>query len=221
MQQSNGIAKQIDSERVHPTPAIARIQGEVVRKSLHLLIAVVPLLASIDLTATFAILALGTVFYAFAEMSRLRGAPVAVVSDLTLIASREKDRKGFVLGPVTLSLGAMLSLLLYPLPAATLAIFALAFGDGFASLVGTLVRGPRVPFLPDKTLAGSIACFVAVMLVTLRVTNDLSAALILAAVATFLEAIPAGNFDNIIIPFGVGLTAWALGLHLVYSPAFL
>jgi dolichol kinase len=33
----------------------------------------------------------------------------------------------------------MLSLLLYPDPAASIAIYALAFGDGLASLVGKLV----------------------------------------------------------------------------------
>ena len=212
MQQSPELTRQIDIERVHPTPAIARIQGEVVRKSLHLLIALVPALATVDLLATFAILALGTLFYAFAETSRIRGVPVPLVSDLTLIASREKDRKGFVLGPVTLSLGAMLSLLLYPMPAASIAIFALAFGDGFASLVGTLVRGPKVPLLRGKTLSGSIACFVAVFLVTLRITGRPSSALVIAAAATLLEGIPAGNFDNVIIPFGVGLVAWTLGI---------
>ena len=210
MQQSRELTRQIDIERVHPTPAIARIQGEVVRKSLHLLIALVPALASVDLAATFGILALGTLFYAFAETSRMRGMPIPLISDLTLIASREKDRRGFVLGPVTLSLGAMLSLLLYPLPAASIAIFALAFGDGFASLVGTLVRGPKVPLLQGKTLSGSIACFVAVFLATLRITGRPSSALVIAAAATILEGIPAGNFDNVIIPFGVGLVAWAL-----------
>jgi phytol kinase len=113
MHDRGGAARVIDSERVHPTPAIARVQGELVRKSLHLLIALVPVLASIDLVGTLAVLAAGTLFYAFAETSRLRGMPVAVVSDLVLIASRDKDRNGFVLGPVTLSLGAMLSLILY------------------------------------------------------------------------------------------------------------
>ncbi len=212
MQQSPELARQIDSERVHPTPAIARIQGEVVRKSLHLLIALVPVMASVDLVATFVILALGTLFYAFAETSRLQGLPIPVVSDLVLIASRDKDRNRFVLGPVTLALGAMLSLLLYPLPAASIAIFALAFGDAFASLVGTLVRGPKVPFLQTKTLSGSIACFLAVFLVTLGVTHQTASSLVIAAAATILEGIPAGNFDNIIIPFGVGLVAWALGI---------
>src|SRR5258706_15718011 len=112
MHDSGEATRVIDSERVHPTPAIVRVQGEIVRKSLHLLIAIVPVLASIDLFGTLALLAAGTLFYAFAETSRLGGAPIAVVSDLVLIASRDKDRKGFVLGPVTLSLGAMLSLIL-------------------------------------------------------------------------------------------------------------
>jgi len=204
------IARLIDSERVHPKSVVARVQGEVVRKSLHLLIAVVPAIAAFNLTVTLALLAVGTLFYAFAEASRLRGLPIPVVSDLTLIASRQRDRNGFVLGPITLGLGTMLSLMLYPLPAASIAIFALAFGDAFASLVGTFFRGIRIPFLGGKTLAGSVACFAAVFAVTLRVTNNATASLIIAGSATVLEAIPAGNFDNLVIPFGVGMVAWTM-----------
>jgi len=207
MQQTEELVQQAKSERLHPTAAAATFQGELVRKSLHLMIAFVPLLASMNVSATLALLAVGTLFYAFSEASRLRGVPVPVVGDLTLIASRAKDLNGFVLGPITLSIGAMLSLLLYPLPAASLAIYALAFGDGFASLVGTMMRGPRIPFTRGKTISGSIACFAAVFLVSLRVTNRLFESLIVAAVATILEAIPAGNFDNIIIPIGVGIIA--------------
>jgi dolichol kinase len=152
-------------------------------------------------------LAAGTLFYAFAESSRLKGFPIPLVSELTLIASREKDRHGFVLGPVTLGLGAMLSLLLYPLPAASLAVYALAFGDGIASLAGNMVQGPRIPLLGGKTVSGSLACFSAVFIVTLSVTQRPADALILAAAGAVLEAIPAGNFDNIILPVGVGLIA--------------
>ncbi len=113
---------------------------------------------------------------------------------------------------MTLGIGALLSLLLYPLPAASLAIYALAFGDGFASLVGTMVRGPRIPLSRGKTLAGSMACFLAVFIVTLGVTSSPRDSLILAASATVLEAFPAGNFDNVLLPFGVGLIAVQL-LH--------
>jgi len=191
---------------------LERFQGEIVRKSLHFLIALVPLLASVNLPATLGLLAAGTLFYSFAEVSRLRGVPIPLVSALTLIASREKDRKGFVLGPVTLGIGAMLALILYPLPAASLAIYALAFGDGIASLAGTMLRGPRVPFLQGKTLSGSLACFAAVFTVTLAVTQRPVDALVIGAASSLLEAIPAGNFDNIILPAGVGLLATRLPL---------
>jgi dolichol kinase len=207
MQEKPELLRQVESRQTQGTQVTARFQGEMVRKSLHLLIALVPVLASVNLPATIALLAMGTIFYSLAEASRRQGNPVLVVSDLTLIAAREKDMNGFVLGPVTLGLGALLSLLLYPLPAASIAIFALAFGDGFAGLVGTVVRGPRIPFLNGKTLAGSFACFAAVFIVTFGITSRPADSLIVAAAATFLEGIPAGNFDNIIIPFGVGMVA--------------
>jgi phytol kinase len=213
MQQSRELSRPVTGGQSEFIVAVARFQVEVVRKSLHLLIALVPVLASVNLPATLSLLAAGTIFYAFAEASRRQGNPILVISDLTIIASREKDRKGFVLGPVTLGLGAMLSLLLYPLPSASIAILALAFGDGFASLVGTLLRGPKIPLLGTKTVAGSVACFAAVFLVTLRITMKPVDALVVAAAATVLEAIPAGNFDNIVIPFGVGLVATQLLVH--------
>jgi phytol kinase len=213
MQQSTQLVRQAVGEPYYGTSKPGRIQGEFVRKSLHLLIALVPMIASVNLPATFTLLAIGTLFYAYAETSRLRGVPVPVVTSLTLIASREKDRFGFVLGPVTLSIGAMISLLLYPMPAASLAIYALAFGDGFASLVGTSLRGPKLPFLRGKTLSGSLGCFVAVFLITLQVTGRPMDALVIAAAATLLEALPTGNFDNIVLPFGVGMIAVRLLVH--------
>lgn len=171
------------------------------------MIALVPLLASVNMTATLFLLALGITFYAFAETSRRAGRPVRVVSDITLIASREGERGKFVLGPITLGLGAMLALILYPEPAASIAIFALAFGDGVASLAGKVFRGPVIPFTRGKTVSGTVACFLAVFAVTMQVTARPLESLAIAAAAAILEAIPAGNFDNIVVPFGVGLLA--------------
>jgi phytol kinase len=213
MQQSQYNVQQISVEHSYATTTVDRIQTEFVRKSLHLLIALVPMLAAVNLMATLALVAAGTIFYAFAELSRLSGIPVPVVSDITLLASRARDRHGFVLGPVTLGIGAMLSLVLYPSPAAAIAIYALAFGDGFASLVGTVVRGPKLPFLRGKTWSGSLACFAAVFVAALCVTARPVDALVIAACAAVLEAVPTGNFDNIILPFGVGMiAAQVLGL---------
>jgi phytol kinase len=210
MQPSQWFVRQLERDQERSLAGSPSVYGELIRKSLHLSIALVPVLASVNLPATLALLATGTLFYAFAEASRLRGSPVAIVSDITLIASRAKDRGGFVLGPVTLGLGAMLALLLYPEPAATLAIFALAFGDGLASLAGAVLRGPAIPFLRGKTFAGSLACFLVVLLITLRVTQSLLDAVAVASAAAIVEAIPLGNFDNIAIPVGLGFVATSL-----------
>ncbi|HSV94234.1 MAG TPA: SEC59/DGK1/VTE5 family protein [Desulfobacterales bacterium] len=192
------------------TLAPGRARGEVVRKALHLLIALVPALASLSVPFTLALLAFGTLFYALAETSRRHGHPVLVVSRLTQIASRAADRDRFVLGPITLGLGAMVSLMLYPEPAASLAIYALAFGDGFASLVGRLVPGPRIPFARGKSLMGSLACFTAVAVASLPLVRTPSQAVAVALTATVLEAFPSGDFDNLLVPVGTGLVAAAL-----------
>ena len=181
--------------------------GEIVRKALHLLIAFVPLLAGINLQATMMLLAAGTLFYVFAERLRIEGRTVFLISDLTIIASRQRDRGRFVLGPVTLGVGAMLSLLLYPSTAAAIAIYALAFGDGFASLAGKLFRSPSVPLTRNKTLAGTAACFTAVFLGTWKLTGRVSTAVFIAISATLLELIPIRDFDNLILPVGTGLIA--------------
>src|SRR3989304_7066719 len=116
--------------------AIIGIRSEFVRKLLHFLVALVPLIANIDKNVTLMLLATGIIFYTIMEKLRQEGVYVLVTSDVTAFVSRDRDKGHFVLGPVTLALGAMLALSLYPEPASRIALYALAFGDGFASLFG-------------------------------------------------------------------------------------
>ncbi len=181
------------------------IKGELVRKLIHFLVAVVPFIAVVDKTFTMLLLGTGIIFYTVMEKLRQEGVYVLIVSDLTIFASRDRDRGGFVLGPVTLGLGAMLALALYPEPASRIAIYALAFGDGFAGLCGKLIGGIKLPFTRGKTLAGSAACFLAVGLITFRILGNPWYALATASVAALLEALPTDDLDNIILPIGTGL----------------
>ncbi|HUX49838.1 MAG TPA: phosphatidate cytidylyltransferase [Spirochaetia bacterium] len=188
--------------------AYSEVRTELVRKSIHLLIALVPSVALVTgVDFMLALLGIGTLFYAYAETLRLNGHPVAVISYITTVAARDRDRGRFVLGPVTLGLGAMLALLLYPLPAASIAIYSLAFGDGLASLVGKMFGRLRIPFTRGKTFVGSATCFVAVYEVTLAVLGSPKEAAIIAAGATLLEMIPVRDLDNLLLPMGVGLLA--------------
>jgi phytol kinase len=195
--------------------AVKAIRGEIVRKLLHFVVALVPVMASIDKSLTLLILGTGVIFYIIVEQLRQEGVYVLAISDLTIYASRDRDRGRFVLGPVTLGLGAMLALALYPEPASRIAIYALAFGDGFASLIGKLVKGVKLPFTRGKTLAGSLTCFVAVGIIAWRILGNPVHALATAAVAALLEALPTEDLDNIILPAGTGLfVSLLLGLSL-------
>lgn len=188
------------------------LKTELIRKSLHFLIALSPATAALNRPLTASLLAAGTLFYAGAETLRLRGVRVPVISAVTLRASRRRDEGRFVLGPVTLGLGSLLALLLYPFPAAAIGIYALAFGDGFAGLAGKFLGTLRPSFLRGKSVEGSLACFTAVYIAAWEVSGDYRAAFAAAATAAVVEALPLGNYDNIALPLTVGFAVRLCGL---------
>jgi len=185
------------------------IRTELIRKSIHMMIAFVPAFAKYNISLTMMILAFGVVFYTYAEMLRMQGRTVGLITRITVAASRKRDQNGLLLGPVTLGIGTMLALMLYPEPAAAIAIYALAFGDGFSSLFGKIFGKIHIPFTGGKTFAGSFACLISVFIIGYSISRSLTASVLIAFTATFLEVIPTKDFDNIIIPVGTGLVAVA------------
>jgi dolichol kinase len=188
------------------------LKREMVRKALHFLIALSPIMAAMNRPLTMFLLMTGTLIYACMECFRLVGIQVPLISQLTSIASRARDEGRFVLGPVTLGTGALLALLLYPAPVAAIAIYALAFGDGFASLIGRLFGVTRPAFLLGKSVEGSMACFWAVFFAALHVSPDYRTALFAAITATLVEALPLKDYDNIALPLTVGFVVRLLSL---------
>jgi dolichol kinase len=184
---------------------LSELKTEVVRKSIHFLIALSPLMAAINRPATVLFLMAGTLGYTLMEYLRLNGVKVPVISSLTSMSSRSRDIGHFVMGPVTLGFGALLALFLYPSPIASIAIYALAFGDGFASLVGKFFGKWRPAVLCGKSVEGSLACFTSVFISAFAVSNNVNIAFIAAFTATVVEALPLKDFDNMAIPVTVGL----------------
>lgn len=183
------------------------IGSELFRKAIHLTIAIVPFLASIDIYFTMMLLGSGTIVYTYSELMRLHGRPVFLLSQITVMASRSRDHGKMVTGPITLAMGAMLALLLYPSPAATIAIYALAFGDGLSSVVGKVFGDLRIPFTGGKTIEGSATCFLAVFVASYAIAGNAAGAALIASVATALEALPVKDLDNIVLPVGTGFVA--------------
>lgn len=187
--------------------AVAGIKNEIFRKSIHLMVAFTPLVASIHYEFALVLLSIGILGYSYSEFLRSAGYPIPFIAEITVKASRERDKGRFVLGPVTLGLGAMAALFFFPMKAAAIGIFALAFGDGLSSLFGKLFGRTKIPFMKGKTFVGSFVCFGAVFLSSYAVTRDFRSALILSMTATLIEVLPLKDFDNILIPVGTALAA--------------
>lgn len=187
--------------------SLLELRTELFRKSIHMLIAMVPMIASIDRGIALALLGGGAVIYSYSEILRAQGCSLLFISGIKNFALRERDRNSFAGGPLTLALGAMVALLFYPSDVAKIAIYALAFGDGFASLVGKVFGVTKIPFTGGKSLEGSLACFFAVLVSTFKVTSNIGVSFTTALVVTVVEAFPLGDYDNFVIPVVAGLTA--------------
>jgi len=138
---------------------------------------------------------------------------------------READRtRGYPTGILLYPL-AVLALILYFRDAPWMAAGLwgiLAFGDGMASLVGSAVRGPRLPWNPEKGWAGSIAFVVfgslgaaVLMAYTSRLPLDprawhvprtLAVAIALAVITAIVESLPTRLDDNFTVPLVGALT---------------
>ena len=188
------------------------IQTEIIRKTIHFLIALVPLMAAINRNFTIIFLAAGVLSYTLMECLRLAGIRIPLVSRLTSLASRARDAGHFVWGPVTLGLGALAVLVLsalslYSFQAASIAIYALAFGDGISSLVGKSFGRLRPALLCGKSVEGSAACFAVVSCAAYLVSGNVPAALVSALAATIIDALPLKEYDNLVLPVVVGFAA--------------
>jgi dolichol kinase len=194
---------------------IGELKTEMIRKTIHFLIALSPGMAAVNRPFTVALLMAGILFYTCMESFRLSGITIPLISSITAMAARTRDRGRFVLGPVTLGLGALLALLLYPSPAAAIAIYALAFGDGFASLVGKFFGRLRPVFMLGKSVEGSAACFVAVLIAAHSVSGNFGLAFLAASTATIVEALPLEDYDNIALPLTVGFAAQIFMMSII------
>jgi phytol kinase len=188
---------------------------ELARKGLHLSSAVLPvgwglgilspeLLRSLLTTAlTVAILVEGA-----RHLSR-RGARLFDALFAGLLRPHER---GDLTGATWLLAAMLGALLLFPPRAAVVALWAVAAGDGAASIVGRLVRRASST-KPGKTIAGSVTLLLVTALGCAWLADARwSTALLVGLVAAVAEW-PRGPLDdNLRVAAAAGIAAWALGL---------
>ena len=180
------------------------IVKEIFRKSIHICSSIVPFFLERFYKPVIFILIFAVTAYSVSELLRLKGHSIPVISKITEIAARKRDENKFVLGPVTLVLGILLAAIFLPLDCARVGIFALAFGDGLASLGGKLFGKVTIPGAHGKTVAGSLTCFTAVYISTFCASSSCFVSLVVATFAMFIEVLPITDFDNLIIPIATG-----------------
>ncbi len=177
---------------------------ELFRKSIHICSSLVPLFLKLAYWPVICLLVTALILYTISEILRSKNINIPFISKVTEIAARKRDENRIVLGPITLVLGILLAALILPLDCARVGIFALAFGDGLASLMGKLFGKITIPGAHGKTAAGSLTCFFAVFVSTFCCCGNCLTALIIAFAAMFIEVLPLSDFDNLIIPPAIG-----------------
>ncbi len=109
----------------------------------------------------------------------------------------------------------LLTILTFPKLVAIIAILTLAIADPLSAIVG--ITWGRRRIVPDKSVEGSLAFFVATVAVaggTLWATTEvgvwplLGSAFLIALAAAILEMLPLRIDDNLTIPLFVGFVAW-------------
>ena len=194
-------------DRILQQKQIKEIKKEIFRKLIHLCAAFIPFLLNIFYWPIIVLLSLVLCFYIVCEILRTKGINVPLISKITDIASRKRDENHFVLGPVTLVLGILITALCFDPLSAEIGIFALALGDGLASLFGKLFGHVHIPFTQGKTVAGSLTCFIAIYISTFLCTKNPLCALVVAFVGMVIEVFPLKNLDNIALPICTAFVA--------------
>ena len=183
------------------------LRAELTRKGFHLLIAVVPTLAALNRSHTALLLMAGILFYALAESLRFLGFSPPLISSVTRTVLRKREQGRFVMAPITLGLGALLALLVFPPPVASAAIYALAFGDSASCLVGKFLGRLRPGFLAGKSVEGSLTCLAVSAIAAFTVFRDWKTAMAVGFASMLIDALPLEDYDNLLLPLAAGLGA--------------
>jgi phytol kinase len=181
------------------------IKKEIFRKTIHMSAAFIPYFYFFSKSFVLYGLLIMTLLYFVSELLRFKNIRIPFISNITELASRSRDQGKIVFGPITLSIGIFLSLIFFDYRTAIISIFALAFGDGVASLFGKIIGGTKIPFTFGKTLSGSMGCFLVLIIVFISCGLNFYQAISIAFISSVIEVFPTGDIDNLLIPVFTGI----------------
>ena len=183
---------------------------EIRRKLLHILIACVPIFSSLVYHTTLMVLFVLSSIYVISECLRLNGYSFPMFGGITRSSIRKEEERGFAFGAVTLVLGAILSILLFPEAIASTVIWIVAFADTAATIVGRNLGNHRIPYNKKKSIEGSISALIVAFFCG-YIYLPLFPALLAAFFSSIIESLPIRALDNLLMPIGTGTLLLCLG----------
>ncbi len=184
------------------------LRRELLRKLIHLsVLGAVPLMNYSEWLTVY-LLCFGSMVYAASEQLRLEMIsqglnPVKTVQNITLLLARDRESADIVWGPVTLALGAVTVILMFPGTAASAGIFCLALGDSAALIAGKTIGGPKLPLSKEKSISGAAACWIVCSAVVWVHTGDVLLSVFAGAAGAAVESVQLHNADNLLLPLTV------------------
>ena len=194
---------------------MARESNETLRKAIHITVGLFAFTLKWLPWWAAALVALIAVFTNWLVLDRMFRGRIA------------RHERGWDFGIVLYPLAVFVLILVFwhQLTIAAVAWTTLAFGDGFATIVGMRFPAPSLPWNRQKSWAGFIAFIVFGLLAGYAIAwwlgglrpQEVAAAVIIAAI---VETLPFGVDDNITVPFAVAATLAIMTIHpaVAYRP---
>jgi len=191
---------------LHALPGRRPWLREVFRKLLHLTGLFVAVTAPRFPGVVSILLIIAMALYLVCEFWRLNGVGLPLVRSVSRLAMRRRESRESAIAPLTLALGVLFSLWCVPHAIGLACILIACISDSGAALIGS--RWGKVPWAYNrfKTVEGS-AVFLVSAVVCALVYLPWPQAMLLAAIATFIESLPLQDWDNFVVPAASGLAA--------------
>lgn len=200
------------------------LKHEILRKSIHLTsLFTIPMMiiggryreSPGERYLTAAIIGAATLIYLIIEYGRLRLNWHWIGTTIVKNTAREGEKDKLILAPIAMAIGVGFTILIYPnLPIVYSAIWAAAVGDAAAAIGGKILKNPKRVGYSHKSYMGATCCFITTFIGALICTRSILLSLVGATVATLIELLPLGTWDNTLIPLFVG-GAMSLTLYLM------
>lgn len=187
----------------HITKSIYSMKRELYRKFIHFLGVPLPFLAALNRDLIFTLLMAAIFIYSFSEGLRYVGFHFPLVSHVTRKARRLSEFRGFIMGPVSLTVGILVTVMLFGPRVYIPAVLIVCISDSLSGLLGKTFGRHSLHFY-RRTAEGSTAFFLSAAAILLFFLPP-GPALLVGFLSTAIELISPYDLDNLFIPVGTAI----------------